>query len=546
MKRTLLLLLALFSLIGINAKERTLSEKQQAAANILFGSNPQARAKAQSVGTTIKLLKEMPQVSILGYNQGGFAIIANDDKYPAVLGYSQSSYTDKMPDGLEWWLGEMNKALSSPAPRPAVLSQVPAKFKPSVDPLIGTKWGQDSPFNNLCPNHYPSGCVATAMSQLMWYYKYPTHGEGYVMDFDQAIFVDFSTTTYDYDNMLQTYTKGSYSTKQADAVATLMYHAGVASKMNYANGGSGTNYYDAAVALRDNFCYNKNIAVKSRMFYDDEDWMNMIYGELSNGRPIMYAGADSTSGGHAFVFEGYDTNGNVYVNWGWDGSSDGYYNVNLLKPESTSYNFNESQNMIVGAAKPDVEIPEDCSIGAVNDLKLSVSSDKLVWNIYKEFYIYNLNVSDYKGVFDVIAEDKNGVPTILQNETGIEIPYGSGVSYVDQDVDIDVSDLADGTYRIYLAAQEDGSDKIYPFVFVPGTTKDYTLVKSGTTLTLTANTTTGIDKVTTPTHSPYTYIYNMQGQEVYKAKTSDFNMNDVPGTGIYLMKQGNKTVKVIK
>lgn len=546
MKRPLLFLLALFALIGISAKERTLSERQQAAANILLKAAPQARTLTKSFSTTIKLFKEMPQVSILGYNDGGFAVIANDDKYPAVLGYSETAYTEKLPDGLEWWLKEMNKALSSSAPRAKTNSQVPSRFKQSVAPMIGTKWGQDTPYNNLCPSHYPSGCVATAMSQLMWYYKYPTHGQGYIMDFDQAIFVDFSTATYDFNNMLQTYTQGAYSTQQAEAVATLMYHAGVASKMNYANGGSGTNFFDAAAALRDNFCYNSNIAVKIRMFYNDEDWMNMVYEELSNGRPILYGASDSNSGGHAFVFEGYDTNGNVYVNWGWDGTSDGYYNVDLLKPEGMSYNFNESQNMIVGATKPDVEIPSSYSIGASNDLKLSVNSDKLVWSLYKDFYFYNLNLSDYKGALDIVAEDKNGISTILLSVTGIEIPSGNGASPNDQDIDFDAKDLTDGTYRIYLAAQEDGSDNIYPLIFVPGKIKDYTLVKSGNNITLTANTTTGIDKITSSTPSPYTYIYNMQGEEVYKSKTSDFNMSNVPGNGIFIMKQGNKTTKIVK
>lgn len=215
---------------------------QQAAAKALGN---QSRIK-KSMGTkpmgTIKMLKEMPSVSILGYDKGGFAIIANDDNYDAVLGYSNTNYSDQLPDGLQWWLKEMNETLSAnkyPIRKTTVNTSL---YKASVEPMIGTKWGQGSPYNDQCPNKYPTGCVATAVSQIMWYYKYPKQGSGSTMDFDQVIFVDYSKTTYDFANMLPVYTKDHYTPVQAKAVSTLMYHTGVACKMNYASGGSGTNY----------------------------------------------------------------------------------------------------------------------------------------------------------------------------------------------------------------------------------------------------------------------------------------------------------------
>ena len=519
---------------------------QQAAAKALTN---QSRIK-KSMGTkpmgTIKMLKEMPSVSILGYDQGGFAIIANDDNYDAVLGYSNTNYSDQLPDGLQWWLKEMNETLAAnkyPASKTTVNTSL---YKASVEPMIGTKWGQGSPYNDQCPNKYPTGCVATAVSQIMWYYKYPKQGSGSTMDFDQVIFIDYSQTTYDFANMLPVYTKGNYTSAQAIAVSTLMYHTGVACKMNYASGGSGANYFDAAIALRDNFTYNKNLSVKLRQFYTDQEWMDMVYNELSNGRPILYGGADGQNG-HAFVFEGYNTDGLVYVNWGWDGSSDGYYNMDLVNPSDTKYSFSEGQDMIIGFCKPDVSIPRSTTLGAEADLKLSIESGKIVFDFGEDFNVYNINDYTFDGTINLIAKDQRNQKTILWSTDELTFKSLNGGNYK-QKFYIEVpTSLADGTYTLYLASIEKGYKESIPVAYGNDKVREYTLTKTGNTIELKSNSTTAIKNINANNSlSPYTYIYNMQGQEVYKSKTQDFCLDDVPAHGVLIVKQGDTTRKVVK
>lgn len=131
----------------------------------------------------------------------------------------------------------------------------------------------------------------------------------------------------------------------------------------------------------------------------------MVYNELSNGRPILYGGADGQNG-HAFVFEGYNTDGLVYVNWGWDGSSDGYYNMDLVNPSDTKYSFSEGQDMIIGFCKPDVSIPRSTTLGAEADLKLSVESGKIVFDFGEDFNVYNINDYTFDGTINLIAKDQ--------------------------------------------------------------------------------------------------------------------------------------------
>ena len=546
MRRQILLLLALFTLLGINARQRSLNEMQQAAAKALGNQSRIKKSMSTKPMGAIKMLKKMPSVSILGYDKGGFAIIANDDNYDAVLGYSNSNYSDQLPDGLQWWLKEMNETLSAnkyPVRKTTVNTSL---YKASVEPMIGTKWGQGSPYNDQCPNKYPTGCVATAVSQIMWYYKYPKQGSGSTMDFDQLIFVDYSKTTYDFANMLPVYTKDHYTPVQAKAVSTLMYHTGVACKMNYASGGSGTNYFDAAIALRDNFTYNKNLSVKLRQFYTDQEWMDMVYNELSNGRPILYGGADGQNG-HAFVFEGYNTDGLVYVNWGWDGSSDGYYNMDLVNPSDTKYSFSEGQDMIIGFCKPDVSIPRSTTLGAEADLKLSVESGKIVFDFGEDFNVYNINDYTFDGTINLIAKDQRNQKTILWSTDEITFKSLSGGNYK-QKFYIEVpTSLADGTYTLYLASIEKGYKESIPVTYGNDKIREYTLTKTGNKIELKSNSTTAIKNINAnKSLSPYTYIYNMQGQEVYKSKTQDFCLDDVPAHGVLIVKQGDTTRKVVK
>lgn len=154
--------------------------------------------------------------------------------------------------------------------------------------------------------------------------------------------------------MLDSYNYGAYTNEQALAVATLMRDCAVASNMEYggsAEGGSGAFSQDAAVGMRTYFGFANATCVErdnyyGTKYYSDAEWMDMVYTELNENGPLYYGGADSYNGGHAFVIHGYDSNGKVYVNWGWSGDDDGYYDISLLNP--SYYEFSIGQDMITG------------------------------------------------------------------------------------------------------------------------------------------------------------------------------------------------------
>ena len=214
--------------------------------------------------------------------------------------------------------------------------------KKSIKPLLTTSWGQDRPYNKVIPGiggnykAFVTGCTSTAISQIMRYYKYPQKGRGetsYTIKYNSGEFVltfsaDFGNTTYDWDNMLDDYSAG-YNQIQADAVATLMYHVAVSENTRFGSRGSSAGPRDGAVALINNFNYDKGLMFGEREYFTDEEWEEIIYNELANGRPVLYDGISITedgTSGHAFVCHGYNADDNLFaINWGWEGSYDGYY-----------------------------------------------------------------------------------------------------------------------------------------------------------------------------------------------------------------------------
>lgn len=542
MKIYLSLFIFLFAALGAKASPRTWQQKRDAALSVLSTKLSPSTRKVASLPKDLTTIDQNEAYTILGYEDHGFAIISNDDNYEAVLGYSETKFTNQ-PDGFKWWLKEVKKLLESGKAITYYKSDLS-----EVQPMLKTEWGQGTPYNDLCPNGYPSGCVATAMSQIMYYHEYPIHGNGKYYDLLSKKWIRFDQTTYDYANMLPKYEKGTYSTKEGKAVATLMYHCGIASDMQYAADGSGTFSYKAVDALQNTFSYHENLNVRYRQFHSNTDWMDMIYDELNNKRPILYGAVDASAGGHAFVIDGYNEEGLVHVNWGWNGDCNGYYAIDLLAPEGTSYQFTQGQDMLTGFDAPSANIKRKSEIVTSTDFEPTFNSGKL--HLAKNT-LYNCNYYSFQGKLFLVLDDGNALrivdeESLNQSMPGIDDEGNiSGISLEGWEAEIP-SDLSDGTYNFYMAVQDKGYSDITPVVCPEGVKGSVKLTKKGNDITIVSYTETGIKNIVSSTTSPYTYIYNMQGQEVYKAKTVDFNMNDVPGTGIYLMKQGNKTVKVIK
>lgn len=199
-----------------------------------------------------------------------------------------------------------------------------------VSPLIRSTWNQDKYYNYLCPRdgdspsgydgHVPNGCVALAMSQIMFYYRYPASGSGSHTNYSDygTFYVNFSQQHYDYDLMCD---QLSYYNNE---VAKLIFHAGTAVDMMYGPDGSGAHSESVVNAMSSYFRYNPQAHHSSKHHYSDQEWHNKLIIELEAKRPIYYSGY-SSEGGHAFICDGYNTDEFFHFNFGWGGSGNGYY-----------------------------------------------------------------------------------------------------------------------------------------------------------------------------------------------------------------------------
>ena len=277
----------------------------------------------------------------------GFVIVSADDRAYTILGYSDNGSWDEndLPDNLRAWLESYKQDLETidRLPDYPAVSTSLATYTP-VAPLCQTQWNQNAPYNNLCPSwksgHAAAGCVAIAGSQIMKYHAYPEHGVGshsykWANENGDSITLsaDFANTTYDWANMRNTYSAPSATQAQKDAVATIIYHCGVACDMVYGSSSS-ANTSTLAQELINTFAYDKSIRPLYKDYAGDSILMEAIQADLSAGRPVLMRGRTIEDTGHAFVCDGIDADGLLHINWGWGGKSDGYYRLSALAPTS--------------------------------------------------------------------------------------------------------------------------------------------------------------------------------------------------------------------
>ncbi len=362
MKRDLILLVAFLAIpLLLLAGDRTEQQMKDAAAKVLTTNLRRAGNLNE-----LKEFLALSKLKIYGYEDGGFAVVSNDDRFDEVIGYSATKYTETMPCGFKWWLETINSNMKSNNFSTARRSK---RSSNAISPFVITKWGQSRPFNDNCTftngnSTYKcvTGCVATALAQIMNYYRFPECGKGsnsyevkYNNDFTITFSEDFSLSVYDWNNMLDSY-EAYYNTTTVDvhtqAVAKLMKDCGVATNTRYSDSshGSSSSLNNAETALKTYFNYDSSTQLYKRSDYSSEEWMNIIYQEIGKGRPILYSGTEGesiASSGHAFILNGYDNTGKIFINWGWDGSYEGYYDMDLLNPASYHYNYNQSMVIAV-------------------------------------------------------------------------------------------------------------------------------------------------------------------------------------------------------
>lgn len=309
---------------------------------------------------------------VFNRSNGGFVIASADDCAQQILGTSDEGTFDyeKMPENMQWWLSTYQEQISQAMQNNATAIntaaiQRAARNRTSVNPLCTTKWDQGKYYNSECPvidgKSTYTGCVATAIGQVMKYHNWPEKGIGsvsYKNEYNdtEALTVNFEESPYDWSNMPDQLTSES-TPEQVKAVSHLLYQCAAAVYTTFGTAGSSA-YLTNIVRLYEHMGYSKSVSYRNRNMFNDAEWETIIYNEISNNRPVCYSGG-GISNRHAFVCDGYNADDNTFhLNWGWSGNGNGYFKLSALEPfgaEKTQYVFNKNQGVIIGIQKPTAE-----------------------------------------------------------------------------------------------------------------------------------------------------------------------------------------------
>ena len=309
-------------------------------------------------------------------SSNSFVIAAGDDRMPEVLGYSDNGTIDPndMPEGLKELLecyavqaAHLTGDDGAPVPNGSI-SRAP------IAPLLTSKWNQSAPFNNLCPvytgtTRAVTGCVATAMAQVMYYHKWPTSISQTIPAYTtktKGIYMPaLSASGFPSMSAMKDYYFWNDDDASATAVAKLMLYCGQSLEMNY-NNSSGAATANIGSALYKYFRYGPTARYLSRENYTAEEWATIIYSELAAKRPVVYRGSAYSGGGHSFICDGIDANGLFHINWGWSGKSDGYFLLTNLNPDDQGAGSSVSDDgYIVGSSMIIGITPENKTISSL-------------------------------------------------------------------------------------------------------------------------------------------------------------------------------------
>lgn len=440
---------------------------------------------------------DTPPYYIFNNEDGGFVIVSGDDCATPILGYSTegSIDLDNMPIQLEELLQayavEIQYAVDNNLQATDEVAELWIAYKRTpkaqatttvVNALISTSWAQYPRYNDKCPvdaslssmgGHPSTGCVATAMAQIMKYWEYPVQGIGfhsYQSNHYGNLSANFANTTYDWENM-PIILSSSTSSTQNNAIATLMYHCGVAVDMDYnsKNGSSSANTIDwgggrasAEVALKVYFGYASTVEGKQCSSMSASAWKSLLKTELDNKRPILYRGV-SSQGGHAFICDGYDSNDKFHFNWGWGGQNNGFYS--LTAGTSGSHKFTQDQCAVIGIKPKDGSGPAknyllymNTDLTATNTSSGS-STDVNPYNYGKTITltakVENNGTGMFNGSFRVAAFTDDGEFIAWSNESH-HFSLGAGKVTERQTFTFNGGyPFIPGKYRAYLYYQDD-------------------------------------------------------------------------------------------
>ena len=405
----------------------------------------------------------------------GFIIVSATDNVQPILGYSfESSFdTADVPIQLAEWLQkrkqEIAYAIKNNFPvsdeikthwQELINPSKKVKYQlfgnaSSVSPMLHTTWNQSPYYNAQCPKGTLTGCVATAMAQILKYWNYPAKGTGYhsYTPPDTTLGVQsvkFSSSSYQW-SLMPASVSAATPTNQLNAVAKLMYDCGVSVNMQYGFSESAAYMvgggFDISYALKTFFGYNDSLKSVDKDKYSDPDWLNIIKTELNTGRPILWAGFGADISGHCFIADGYDANNYIHFNWGWGGQANGYFSITALNPYPYPGGFNINEHLIIGV-KPTYAAYNLSLSSPITTFSQTVNYGK---PIVIKTNVINTGDSIFKGdlcaaIFDTSSNFTNYIQrfntkTILAGDS-----INSGIIFSNKDSAI----VAPGTYTLYI------------------------------------------------------------------------------------------------
>lgn len=393
-------------------------------------------------------------------NSQGFVIISGDNRLPSILGYTDRGdfNIDNVPENFVSWIkgyeDQINYLSHNEVDSKYIASENMTSSNSAISPLITTMWNQQSPYNNQCPTYNGSrcltGCTATAMAQVMNYTRWPQSATTVIPAYktnNQIGTLDaLPSTTFDWDAIAL----GSGTSYETE-VSKLMRYCGQALETNYGTGSSSAYGYKVDISLRDYFGYESAKRIYRNNFSVTE-WNEMIYNELANSRPVFYDG-QSTGGGHAFVVDGYDSDGLFHVNWGWNGYCDGYFRLAVLNPHSSTGSgasfsddgYSMDQGAVIGISAESEVLPKKLR---ADNISYSGTTLKCTF--------WGTENSSYNSHYGFAIMDNSGELTFVGNSNYNSFIVNSGYS---GSINLKSYLTTAGTYDIVPVCRTSTSDK---------------------------------------------------------------------------------------
>lgn len=525
-----------------------------------YKADPQTFRISNNAGYTVAYESENLYAFNFG-KDGGFIITPSDDEInPSIIGYADSGRIDldNAPSGFKWWLSMAEQCLSDKLSSGNTSGNLPMFYEP-VSPLLKTKWNQEDPFNAQCPvfngRRCCTGCVATAMAQIMKYHQYPEYGKGsysYVTRTNAiSLSYDFSNAVFQWPLMPDDPIAFGCTASQREAISTLMFACGMGTSMDYGPDSSGAYSETVAGALNMYFGYSSEMEYVSKATYSDEDWEYVVYKELSEGRPVYYDG--DGEGSHAFVCDGY-FGGAFHFNWGWGGSHDGYFMMIHLNPGN--YDYTQNQHATIGIR------PADNGDNSLYEQLYTTGDFTYEDGRFCFWKVYGYSMHDFSSQMgiNILSEGETELDEGSYLAAGDGLSYSNcdmargityGYSYIKRTVNIN---LPDGKYRIFPAYKVSNKwrrlrcpmdKKRYVTLVVKDGAYCYNSDLSGVADAVHGNVEVSVEAgeivIRGADSEAVAYIYSASGALQYAGTERRIAM----GGGIYFVRIGNVTAKVI-